>query len=257
MVTSIPHGVPRKSRTGILNIGCSVRVISYIRAVVARASATVPPTNRTMAGAAAIANPPSPAVSVPGRPLVSVLMPTYNRLPILKQAVAALEAQTWQHMEVIIIDDGSTDGTLDRLRSLASASGRSATHLRRQFAYDRLLARLFHAGTQECWGRPLSHRGAEMPLIKEKVRAVLTGRLRRRSMLIVMSLAALLLGLIVTAETASAGTCSARRWPSKCFCRRHNRGPITGARNRTSRLIPASGEPARTVHADRRTLSDF
>lgn len=37
----------------------------------------------------------------------------------------------------------------DRLRSLASTSGRSATHLRRQFAYDRLLARLFHAGTQE------------------------------------------------------------------------------------------------------------
>jgi hypothetical protein len=37
----------------------------------------------------------------------------------------------------------------DRLRSLASTSGRSATHLRRQFAYDRLLARLFHADAQE------------------------------------------------------------------------------------------------------------
>jgi hypothetical protein len=36
-----------------------------------------------------------------------------------------------------------------RLGSLAAASGRSASQLRRQFAYDRLLARLFHTGSQE------------------------------------------------------------------------------------------------------------
>jgi hypothetical protein len=36
-----------------------------------------------------------------------------------------------------------------RLKSIAAASGRSASHLRRQFAYDRLLARLFHTGSQE------------------------------------------------------------------------------------------------------------
>lgn len=36
-----------------------------------------------------------------------------------------------------------------RLKSLAAASGYSTSQLRRQFAYDRLLARLFHAGSQE------------------------------------------------------------------------------------------------------------
>jgi hypothetical protein len=37
----------------------------------------------------------------------------------------------------------------ERLRALSGSSARSITQLRRQFAYDRLLARLFHGGTRE------------------------------------------------------------------------------------------------------------
>ncbi|GBD28799.1 hypothetical protein HRbin31_00820 [bacterium HR31] len=44
--------------------GFSVKVISYISSVAARASCGVPPTNFTMAGAAAMAKAPIPAVSV-------------------------------------------------------------------------------------------------------------------------------------------------------------------------------------------------
>ena len=44
--------------------GCSARVISYISSVRRTAPAAVPPTNPTMAGDAAMANPPSPTVSV-------------------------------------------------------------------------------------------------------------------------------------------------------------------------------------------------
>ena len=62
--TSMPVGVPRKPSIGIWNAGFSASVISYIGSVVASASATVPPTNCTIAGAAAIAKPPRPAVSV-------------------------------------------------------------------------------------------------------------------------------------------------------------------------------------------------
>ena len=48
-----------------------------------------------------------------GQPLISLIVPTYNRLPILKKCLAALEAQTVakNQFEVIVIDDGSTDGT--------------------------------------------------------------------------------------------------------------------------------------------------
>ncbi len=46
-------------------------------------------------------------------PLFSVIVPTYNRLPILRKCLDALEAQTLKasSFEVIVIDDGSSDGT--------------------------------------------------------------------------------------------------------------------------------------------------
>jgi hypothetical protein len=60
----MPVGEPRKSKTGIWYAGFSARVISYINWVASIAWGTSPPTNFTIAGAAAIAKPPIPAVSV-------------------------------------------------------------------------------------------------------------------------------------------------------------------------------------------------
>jgi glycosyltransferase involved in cell wall biosynthesis len=44
-------------------------------------------------------------------PLVSVVIPTYNRLHTLPATLASVWAQTYAPLEVIVVDDGSTDGT--------------------------------------------------------------------------------------------------------------------------------------------------
>ena len=44
-------------------------------------------------------------------PRVSVLIPAYNALRFLPQTVASALAQTWDDFELLIVDDGSTDGT--------------------------------------------------------------------------------------------------------------------------------------------------
>jgi glycosyltransferase involved in cell wall biosynthesis len=44
-------------------------------------------------------------------PLVSVVLCTYNRAHLVKRALASLLVQTYRNWELIIIDDGSVDGT--------------------------------------------------------------------------------------------------------------------------------------------------
>ena len=49
-------------------------------------------------------------------PFVSVIIPTYNRLVSVQSAVDSVLHQTFSDFEVIVVDDGSTDGTNSVLR---------------------------------------------------------------------------------------------------------------------------------------------
>jgi glycosyltransferase involved in cell wall biosynthesis len=50
---------------------------------------------------------------------LSVVIPTYNRKPILEKCLRALEHQQFSDYEIVVVDDGSTDGTVDWLKSNA------------------------------------------------------------------------------------------------------------------------------------------
>jgi glycosyltransferase involved in cell wall biosynthesis len=50
-------------------------------------------------------------------PFVSVIIPTFNRLELLKETVASVRNQTFRDFEIIVVNDGSSDGTAEWLDS--------------------------------------------------------------------------------------------------------------------------------------------
>ncbi len=64
-----------------------------------------------------ISGGPAPA-SFPS-PVVSIVMPTWNRAKVISDAIGSVQAQLFTDWELIIIDDGSTDNTAEILAKFA------------------------------------------------------------------------------------------------------------------------------------------
>jgi GT2 family glycosyltransferase len=55
------------------------------------------------------------------KPLISTIIPVFNRAAMLREAVASVLDQTYRPIEIIIVDDGSTDDTPQVIEELAAA----------------------------------------------------------------------------------------------------------------------------------------
>lgn len=62
------------------------------------------------------------------KPLVSVIMPSYNAEKYIKEAIESVIAQTYKNWELFVIDDGSTDRTAEIARSYAEKDSRIILH---------------------------------------------------------------------------------------------------------------------------------
>lgn len=85
---------------------------------------------------------------LPGRPLVSVLIANYNYGRYLGQAIDSVVSQSYQESEVIVCDDGSTDGSVEVANVWAKRDPR-VTVLRQDNAGQ---ARALHAAYQRSRG---------------------------------------------------------------------------------------------------------
>ena len=69
---------------------------------------------------------------VTANPSISVVMPVHNARPFLDESIRSILDQTLRDFEFVILDDASTDGSVELLRTWAGRDGRIRLHESRQ-----------------------------------------------------------------------------------------------------------------------------
>lgn len=121
---------------------------------------------------------PGPDGPGPDGPVVSVIVPAYNAAGVISTALDSLLAQTWPHLEVLVVDDGSTDTTAavvagyaerdPRVRLIrpaehageageaerAGAAGNQGTYVARNHALREAIGELVTCHDADDWSHP-------------------------------------------------------------------------------------------------------
>ncbi|GAB4180001.1 MAG: hypothetical protein Fur0032_20830 [Terrimicrobiaceae bacterium] len=91
-------------------------------------------------------------------PAISVLMPCYNAGPFLAASIASIVRQSFRDWEMLIVDDASTDGSLEIARDWA----RKDTRIRvLENASNKGQTRCLNQGLRECRGRWVARQDAD------------------------------------------------------------------------------------------------
>jgi glycosyltransferase involved in cell wall biosynthesis len=72
-------------------------------------------------------------MNAPAQPLVSVVTPMYNADKYLRECIESVLAQTYQHWEYIIVNNCSTDRSLEIAQHYAAKDTRIRTYTNHQF----------------------------------------------------------------------------------------------------------------------------
>ncbi|PJE64583.1 MAG: hypothetical protein COU90_01965 [Candidatus Ryanbacteria bacterium CG10_big_fil_rev_8_21_14_0_10_43_42] len=99
-------------------------------------------------------------------PLVSVVLPTYNRARVLPKSIDSILAQTFTDFELIIVDDGSTDNT-KRLVTDYSARDSRVRYVKHEA--NRGLAAGRNTGAREAHGRYIANNDSDDVWISDKL----------------------------------------------------------------------------------------
>lgn len=58
----------------------------------------------------------SPSKTYAGAPLISIIVPSFNQAEFLEQTLTSILSQPYPHKEVLVVDGGSTDGSVEIIR---------------------------------------------------------------------------------------------------------------------------------------------
>lgn len=100
--------------------------------------------------------------------LVSVVITTHNRLELLKKAIESVEKQSYKNMELIIINDNSTDGTNEYLNQFRKNS-RISLRVKNIYGERKGSNYARNVGLQMCFGKYICFLDDDDYWFKEKI----------------------------------------------------------------------------------------
>lgn len=92
--------------------------------------------------------------------LISIIVPVYNVEKYIRETIACVEAQTYPHWELLLVEDGSRDSTPDIIAAYMEESGDSRIRLIRQPS-NMGAARARNRGLSEARGRYIAYLDAD------------------------------------------------------------------------------------------------
>jgi len=102
-------------------------------------------------------------------PLVSVVIPTFNRSRQVQAAVRSVLAQTYPEFEVIVVDDGSADGTGQALQTLITQQGCNGRRVRYFFQPNRGQSSARNMGIEKARGELVAFLDSDDLWLPEKL----------------------------------------------------------------------------------------
>jgi glycosyltransferase involved in cell wall biosynthesis len=103
------------------------------------------------------------------RPFVSVVIPTFNRARQVQAALKSVLAQTYREFEVIVVDDGSSDGTGEALQEIISLEGSNGKQIRYFFQPNQGQSAARNRGTDEARGEWVAFLDSDDVWLPEKL----------------------------------------------------------------------------------------
>lgn len=114
---------------------------------------------------------------------VSVVIPTYNRACVLEQSVRSVLNQTYAHLEVIVVDDGSTDDTKAVIEQIKD------TRLRYIYQENRGACAARNNGVKNANGEYIAFHDSDDTWYPDKLKKQMSMMLKKKSDVIVCKLA--------------------------------------------------------------------
>ena len=101
-------------------------------------------------------------------PLVTVMIPSYNHEKYIKESIQSVIDQTYSRLELIVIDDGSKDNSIQRIEEMRLSCEQRFEHFQFVFRENRGLSRTLNQGLSLARGEYFSIVASDDIMLPEK-----------------------------------------------------------------------------------------